>query len=81
MGNATYVSLIEISYPIFVILFGYLFFKVNHFNMPVIIGTLLVMLGIGIIVWNDSGETSVLPESSAVACAVKECDKAAGKFE
>lgn len=52
-GNATYVSLIEISYPVFVIIFGYLLFKVNHFNGPIIIGSIMIFAGTALIVLNE----------------------------
>jgi drug/metabolite transporter (DMT)-like permease len=54
LGNATYVSLIEISYPVFVIIFGYLLFKVNHFNLPIIIGSIMIFVGSGLIVMNEN---------------------------
>ena len=50
-SNATYASLIEITYPIFVVIAGWLIFDETHLSMPVIIGGLLVMLGTGIIIY------------------------------
>lgn len=52
-SNATYASLIEISYPVFVAIFAFLIFKENHFNPSIIIGGLMIMVGSGIIVWNN----------------------------
>jgi len=44
--NATVASLIEISYPIFVVLFSYLFYKNVHINTQTIIGWILILLWI-----------------------------------
>jgi len=44
--NATVASLIEISYPIFVVFFSYLFYKNAHINIGTIIGGILVLGGI-----------------------------------
>jgi drug/metabolite transporter (DMT)-like permease len=44
--NATVASLIEISYPLFVVLFGYLLYRSTHLNTGTIIGGLLVFAGI-----------------------------------
>lgn len=41
--NATVASLIEISYPIFVILFSYLFYKNIHLNLWTIIGWIMIL--------------------------------------
>lgn len=51
--NATLASLIEISYPIFVVLFAYLFFRQINFNLSVIIGGLLMLSGAAIIIVNN----------------------------
>lgn len=51
--NATLASLIEISYPVFVVLFAYLLFREVHINPSVAIGSILVFLGIGIIILNN----------------------------
>jgi drug/metabolite transporter (DMT)-like permease len=55
-GNATYVSLIEISYPIFVVIFTYVIFKVNHFTPQVVVGALLIFMGSGVIVMSEGKE-------------------------
>jgi drug/metabolite transporter (DMT)-like permease len=51
--NATLTSLIEISYPIFVVLFTYLFFKQLHINLSVMFGGLLILSGAVIIIINN----------------------------
>jgi drug/metabolite transporter (DMT)-like permease len=51
--NATLTSLIEISYPIFVVLFTYLFFKQLHLNLSVMFGGLLILSGAIIIIVNN----------------------------
>ena len=52
--NATLASLIEITYPVFVVVFAYVLFKQVHINTSVVIGGLLVMTGAGIIIFNNS---------------------------
>lgn len=44
--NATLASLIEISYPFFVALFAWLFFRETHFNVATILGGLLILGGV-----------------------------------
>jgi drug/metabolite transporter (DMT)-like permease len=51
--NATLTSVIEISYPIFVVLFAYLFFRQVHINLSVMIGGLLILTGAAIIIINN----------------------------
>ncbi|GAB4514480.1 MAG: hypothetical protein Tsb0026_19830 [Sulfuricaulis sp.] len=51
--NATLASLIEISYPVFVVVFAYLLFREIHVNPSVIIGGLLVFAGVTMIIWNN----------------------------
>jgi len=51
--NATLASLIEITYPVFVIFFAYLLFKQMHLNLSVIVGGLLIMAGAVIIIINN----------------------------
>ncbi len=46
--SATLAGLVEISYPIFIALFAYLFFK-EKISLPTIIGAALVFCGIGVI--------------------------------
>lgn len=44
--NATLAGLIEISYPIFIILFSYLIFRESHLNLGTLLGGALVFFGI-----------------------------------
>lgn len=47
--SATLAGLIEISYPIFIALFAYLFFKESQLNAATIIGGLLIFAGVFLI--------------------------------
>lgn len=47
--NATLAALIELSYPIFTILFAWVLFHENHLTMSVFVGGILIFLGIGVI--------------------------------
>ena len=51
--NATLASLIEITYPLFVVIFSYLFFKQLHVNASVIVGGLMILAGAGMIIYNN----------------------------
>lgn len=51
--NATLASMIEISYPFFVALFAWLFFKEVQFNWWTMAGGVLVFCGIGIILFKN----------------------------
>jgi len=51
--NATLASLIEITYPVFVILFAYLLFRQIHVNLNVLFGGLMIMVGAGLIIYNN----------------------------
>ncbi len=51
--NATLASLIEITYPVFVVLFAYLFFRQVHVNTSVIFGGLMILVGAGLIIYNN----------------------------
>lgn len=44
--NATVASLIEISYPLFVVFFTYLFYKNVHINLRTWVGGVLILAGI-----------------------------------
>jgi drug/metabolite transporter (DMT)-like permease len=46
--NATAVSFIEISYPLFVAVFSFLLFQVNHLNLGTAIGGALVFAGVAV---------------------------------
>lgn len=47
--NATIASLIEISYPIFVVLFSYIFYKNVQINTWIIIWGVLIFVGIALV--------------------------------
>ncbi len=47
--NATLVGLIEISYPIFILLFSYLLFKENNLTVATAIGGVLMFAGVAVI--------------------------------
>ena len=47
--NPTLVSLIEISYPLFVILFAWVFFREMQLNMITMLGGILVLAGVVVI--------------------------------
>jgi drug/metabolite transporter (DMT)-like permease len=50
--NATLASLIEMTYPVFVVLFAYLFYRQMHVTSSVFIGGLMILLGAGLIIYN-----------------------------
>jgi drug/metabolite transporter (DMT)-like permease len=47
--NATLASLIEISYPFFVAVFAWLFFRETQFNWSTILGGLLILGGVAVV--------------------------------
>lgn len=47
--NATVASLIEVSYPIFVALFAWIFFREVQFNLQTVIGGALILSGVGVV--------------------------------
>ncbi|MFZ0710486.1 MAG: EamA family transporter [Terrimicrobiaceae bacterium] len=47
--NATLASLIEISYPFFVAIFSWLFFRDAQFSWPTLLGGLLILGGVGVV--------------------------------
>lgn len=49
-SNATLASLIEVTYPLFVVLFAYLMLGENHLSVSVAVGGLLILLGTGVII-------------------------------
>ena len=49
MKNASLSNIIEISYPIFVVLFSWLIFKENHINIHTVIGGALIFSGVTLI--------------------------------
>jgi drug/metabolite transporter (DMT)-like permease len=51
--NATLASLIEISYPFFVAVFAWLFFRETQFSWPTILGGLLILGGVGVVLLGE----------------------------
>lgn len=51
--NATLASLIEMTYPVFVVLFAYLFYRQMHVTASVFVGGLMIFLGAGLIIYNN----------------------------
>ena len=51
--NATLASLIEMTYPLFVVIFAYLFYRQLHVNTSVFVGGLMILVGAGIIIYNN----------------------------
>jgi drug/metabolite transporter (DMT)-like permease len=47
--NATLASLIEISYPFFVVLFAWLFFREMQLNLPTVLGGLMILGGVAVV--------------------------------
>jgi drug/metabolite transporter (DMT)-like permease len=47
--NATVAGLIEITYPIFIALFAYLFFRENEMNLGTLIGGICIFVGVAVI--------------------------------
>jgi drug/metabolite transporter (DMT)-like permease len=77
-GNATYVSLIESSHPIFVIFFSYLLFKDNHLSWQVGVGAVMIIGGVALISSNkpENLTTDQLVEdhSTAKSLTIKKQD-------
>lgn len=51
--NATLASLIEMTYPIFVVVFSYIFFRQMHLTPSVVAGGLMILVGAGLIIYNN----------------------------
>jgi drug/metabolite transporter (DMT)-like permease len=51
--NPTLASLIEISYPIFVVLFAWIFFREMQLNTLTLCGGVLVIIGVSVIVLGE----------------------------
>jgi len=51
--NATLASLIEMTYPLFVVIFAYVFFRQMHVTTSVFIGGLMILVGAGLIIYNN----------------------------
>lgn len=52
--NATLASLIEMTYPLFVVVFAYLFYREMHVTTSVLIGGLMILIGSGLIIYNNN---------------------------
>lgn len=55
--NATLASLIEISYPLFVAFFAWLFFRETQFNLATIVGASLIIGGVMVVYLGNRGES------------------------
>jgi hypothetical protein len=53
--NATMAALLEISYPLFIILFTALFFREIHLDLVGMIGAMLILLGCVLVVFSRAG--------------------------
>ena len=51
--NATLASLIEMTYPVFMVLFAFLFFRQMHVTTSVFLGGLMILTGAGLIIYNN----------------------------
>lgn len=51
VSNATLTSLVEITYPLFVVFFTWLIFGRTHFSWPVFVGAALIFSGVGVLVY------------------------------
>jgi len=51
--NATLASLIEISYPFFVAVFAWVFFRETQFNAATILGGALILAGVAVVFWGN----------------------------
>lgn len=52
--NATLASLIEISYPLFIVLFGWILLRYNYLNTYSVAGGICIMIGV-LLVYKSSG--------------------------
>jgi len=52
-SNASLASLIEITYPVFVVIFAMVIFGENHLSSTVMVGGSLIMLGTGIVIYGS----------------------------
>ena len=51
--NATLASLIEMTYPVFVVLFAYLFYRQMDVTPSVMVGGMMILVGAGLIIYNN----------------------------
>lgn len=49
--SPTVATILEMTYPLFIALFGYLLFKENQLDMATLIGGALIFCGVGIIIY------------------------------
>jgi drug/metabolite transporter (DMT)-like permease len=49
--SATLAGLIEISYPLFIALFAYIFFKESQVNLGIAMGAALIFCGVAVVYW------------------------------
>jgi len=49
MKNATLASLIEITYPVFIVIITYIMFREGHFNPYVLAGSIMIFSGIALV--------------------------------
>src|SRR5262249_245913 len=52
--KATLASLIEVSYPFFVAVFAWLFFRETQFNWPTVLGGVLILSGVAVVYFGNS---------------------------
>lgn len=53
MGGATYASVVEISYPIWVVIFLYFITDVNNLNWNIVLGGLTIFIGTAIVLFRE----------------------------
>lgn len=53
--NATLASLIEISYPFFVAVFAWLFFRETQFNLATVVGGVMILSGVTVVFLGNKG--------------------------
>lgn len=51
--NATLASLIEMTYPLFVVFFAYLFYRQLDVTPSVLLGGLMILTGAGLVIYNN----------------------------
>lgn len=51
--NATLASLIEITYPVFIIIFAYIFFREVQMNVMIAMGGTLAFVGVALVYWGS----------------------------
>jgi drug/metabolite transporter (DMT)-like permease len=51
--NATLASLIEMTYPLFVVIFAYVFYRQMHVTPSVFVVGLMILIGAGLIIYHN----------------------------